>query len=416
MHHCFLSDAELAELAQLKYWDSIWGYYEKQPETIEALQGIFSLLSHADHKNLVFEADFSKPNQSSLNRLFADPMSLKEVTRMVLKMVKGRFTGDTKSHTVTKGLDSGTTDQDSTFDVELKESRISKIGFKRKKISSLCHTDIRQTVKGRVVSWTSRRVNSAQANIYQSLKAAISEGAFTRSPLCVKITERHFRYPVYQHKQSFNMMLVLDISNSVRWILGFMDKIIAMLTSEANAAQDKLGLIVFNNDHAQMIHYPTINIRHVVGTINTLSPKGKTPLAEGMKMALQTLEQSRYQVTGMSNAIVLLSDCFPEPISGEYEDQMEEPACRDFLQVCEKIGNSGIKLLILNPGIEGAKKHEKLLGFRLGRLAAERAGGRFINLLAKVNLNKFTMQSEYHLAEQTLAKYMQEINGFRHDL
>ena len=192
-----------------------------------------------------------------------------------------------------------------------------------------------------------------------------------------------------------------------------MEKIISMLTAQASAAKDKLGLIVFQDDRAQILHYPTINVRHVIGSINTLSPKGKTPLASGLKTALQTLQQSRFQVAGMSNAIVLLSDCFPEPITGEYKDQLDEPAAQAILHECDKIAAADIKFLIISPTIQGIKNYEKHLGFRLGKLAAKRACGQHLSLMASLKGSRYSNEMEYELSQQMMQKFMEGISEFR---
>lgn len=400
-------------MALLNSWDKAWQYYEKQPETLETLQGIYSLLSNPDYNYIEFEVDTTAKAPSPFNRLFADPMSLKEVVAIALNYVRNRLVNVPESKTVIKGMGEQATESGTTFDVKLATHEIGKIGFKRKKITSRKHGSGIHHAAGPVVTWSATQYDNAQLAIYQTVKAAISDGAFSRKPFEIRVADRHFRYPVYQFKQSFNIMLVLDISNSVRWILKYIEKIISMLTAQASAAKDKLGLIIFQEDRARIMHYPTINVRHVIGTINTLAPKGKTPLAEGLKMALQTLEHSRFQVTGMSNAIVLLSDCFPEPITGEYEDQLEEPACQDILKVCDRIAAAKIKFLIINPSISGIKGYQKHLGYRLGKLAAERADGNFLNLMADIKRTSDPNDRDYVFSEQMMNQFMRGISDFR---
>ncbi|MDD2684263.1 MAG: VWA domain-containing protein [Candidatus Cloacimonetes bacterium] len=402
-----------AEVALLKSWDKVWQYYENRPVTLEALQSIYSLLSNPDYKYIEFGVDFTASAPSPFNRLFADPMSLKEVATIALNYVRNKLVNDQVVKTVVKGMGEQSTDSNTTFDVQLTSHEIGKIGFRRKQIIGFKHgTGMHQAV-GPIVSWSATKYGNAQLAIYQTIKAAISDGSFSREPFEIKVAERHFRYPVYQFKQSFNIMLVLDISNSVRWILKYIEKIISMLTAQASASKDKLGLIVFQEDHAQILHYPTSNVRHVIGTINTLVPKGKTPLADGIKLALQTLEHSRFQVTGMSNAIVLLSDCFPEPITGEYEDQMDEPACQDFLNVSDRIAAAKVRFLVINPGINGIKGYKKNLGYRLGKLAAERAEGNFLNLMADIKRTIDPNDRDYVFSEQMMNQFMQGISDFR---
>lgn len=400
-----------AEKVELEFWERIWNAYEVQREYQEALLSIYFLYSHPDEKTINLDG-----NQSIFFSPFEDPMSLKELTRKLLGFVKNKVMGDKTLKTIIKGVIDHAEEEkpsDSTFEVELQNSQYRQIGFKRKRISSLKHGALAQNTPGAIIGWTNNKGGNSKTNIYQTIKAAIVEGSFTHEPLHIQISDRHFRYPVYQHKQNFNIMLVLDISNSVKWILKFMDKVIAALTAQTTSSKDKLGLIIFNEDHAQIMHYPTINMKHVIGTINTLSPKGKTPLADGVKLALQTLEHSRFQVTGMANAIVLLSDCFPEPITGEYEDQMDEPVCQELLHVCDKIAESMIKLLVLTPSVSVIKNHEKHLGYRLGQQAAERAKGRFLNLEAKMYASPFSQNTDYAFSDQMMKNFINEVSAFR---
>lgn len=379
------------------------------------MQGIYYLLSHPDVKNIEFPCNPLAPAQSPFNRLFAEPMSLREVVKLAKKFIKYRLMESDVVQTITKGI-TGKQDSDNpTFEVELKDKEFSKIGFKRKKITSLSKGCADSTAGLPIISWTSSPPSDATPHIYQTVKAAILDGSFERHPFHIRIKNRHFRYPVYQQKQNFNIMLVLDISNSVKWILKFMERIISLLTAQASVSKDKLGLIIFNDDRAQIMHYPTINVRHVIGTINTLAPTGTTPLAEGLKLAMQTLEHSKFQVTGMSNAIVLLSDCFPEPITGEHKDLIDEPVCQQILHTCDKISEHKIKLLILNPSLNNMSNYNQQIGYRLGEKAAERANGTFLNLVANVCGSTLSEEEHYVLPEQMLKKCVEGIDSFRMD-
>jgi Mg-chelatase subunit ChlD len=390
----------------LKRWEKVWQDYENKPETILALQGIYYLLSHPDLKNIY---EF---NILGVTDIFSDPMSLKQVIQKVTKYVKNRHIEDSIK-TITKGISKLTQESSSTFQVVLQDKEFNKITFKRKKITSY-RKGIADAASGLpVVSWTSMRVLQGKLHIYQTVKAAILDGSFVINPFHIQIRNEHFRYPIFQQKQNFNIMLVLDISSSVKWILKFMEKIISLLTIQARASKDKLGLIIFNDDRAQIMHYPTTNIRHVIGTINTLAPKGKTPLADGLKLAMQTLEHSRFQVTGMSNAIVLLSDCFPEPITYEHKDPLDEPVCQQILHVCDKIAESKIKMLILNPSLNDIPHYEQMLGCKLGKKAAEHANGSFLNLRAEVSGSLFSKTDDYVLPDHMYKELMKEVGEFK---
>ncbi len=371
------------------------------------------MLSHPDVKIHQFGTDMNAKGPSPLNGLFSNTMSRKEVVKIVKNFVRNRVEESEQFIKVTKSFLSQTKDTSSTFEVELKDNEFNKIAFKRKKITSLRKGYSDSAAGLPIISFTSTQIRNSQLNTYQTVKSAILEGSFKTAPFSIQVKKRHFRYPVYQQKQNFNIMLVLDVSNSVKWILKFMARIISMLTAQAKASKDKLGLIIFNDDRAQILHYPTTNVKHVIGTINTLAPCGSTPLADGLKLAMQTLEHSRFQVTGMSNAIVLLSDCFPEPITGEYKDPLDEPACQSILSVCDKIAENKIKLLILNPSLNNILNYDKKLGYKLGKLAAERANGSFLNLVANVCGSILSKDENFEIPDKMLKKLMDEVSEFR---
>lgn len=380
--------------------------------TIMTLTSIYALLSHPDLKNIRFDQDLFSEALSPFNQIFMEPKSLSEVVSFIKKLVKNRHIEENMK-TITKGVSKHRKDENSTFNVDLKDNELKKVAFKRKKITSLKNRDTDCATGLPIITWTSIKAANEKPHIYQTVKAAALDGSFVCNPYHIQISNRHFRYPVFQQKQNFNMMLVLDISNSVKWVLKFMAKIISMLTSDARAAEDKLGLIIFNDDRAQVMHYPTTNIRHVIGTINTLAPSGKTPLADGLKLAMQTLEHSRFQVTGMSNAIVLLSDCFPEPITNEHEDPMDEPVCQQILHVCDKIRDNKFKLLVLNPSLSDLPHYDQQLGFKLGKKAAERADGNFLNLVGHPSGSFFAKDDDFVLPDQMLKELMKEVGEFR---
>jgi len=408
---------EISELeyAQLKQWDLVWLAHEKDSRTLAALQGIYYLLSNPDLKYLEFEPDFGAAGYSPFNRLFEDPMSLRDIMKIARNFFKLRSTQDKSLKTIIKGITEEAASETANFEVEIAPGSMTQIGFKRKNITAIKQSALLSSRQGKVIYWTSKHYANVKADIYQTIKAAISDGSFCREPLNIRIFERHFRYPIYQSKQCYNIILVLDVSNSVKWILNFMEQIIGVLTASASAAKDKLGLIVFNEDRAQIMHYPTINVRHVVGTVNTLAPQGKTPLAEGLNLALQTLEQSRFQVTGMTNAIVLLSDCFPEPITGEHEDQIDEPVCQRILRVCDKIAEAKMKFMVISPYVRGIKNYDKHLGYRLGNLAAERGKGKFLKLMGDARHSMLEDKSRFEVSEQVMKNFSKEVNSFRSD-
>jgi hypothetical protein len=63
-----------------------------------------------------------------------------------------------------------------------------------------------------------------------------------------KIKKEHYLYPIYEQKEIHNIMLVLDSSKSISWVIPNIEKLISIITFNVRISKDKLGLIGFHND------------------------------------------------------------------------------------------------------------------------------------------------------------------------
>jgi len=185
------------ELERLKFWDDIWEFFEKQPATLETLQGIYAIYSNPDYRFIEFEADIIAKAPSPFNRLFADPLSLREAIAIAYRFVKSKVVGEPEAKTQIKGVAKEDKQSVTTFDVQLATQEIGKIGFKRKKITNFMHGAGMAHANGPVVSWSANRHYNERLAIYQTVRAAICDGAFSRKPFGIQISDRHFRYPVH---------------------------------------------------------------------------------------------------------------------------------------------------------------------------------------------------------------------------
>jgi len=242
---------------------------------------------------------------------------------------------------------------------------------------------------------------------------ALESGSFTRVPFKINVKPTHYRYPVYSFKQDFNIMIVLDTSNSVSWVTQVIDKVIALITNSARNSNDKLGLITFNNEKANIIHYPTKNIHQIIGSINNTKTKGLTPLSEGLKKAVNVFTQNRFNLPGMANAIILISDCYPEPLTNKYKDLLDEPVCKEFLFECEKIAENKIKLLIINPILNESKINIDRIGYRLAKLAVEKSKGNLINLKGRMSYDFLGRKNIYLINKHYDFDIQNQISNFR---
>ena len=208
-------------------------------------------------------------------------------------------------------------------------------------------------------------------------------------------------------------MLVLDTSKSISWVIPHIEKFISYITSNVSNARDKLGLITFNNDLAQIYHYPTLNVKQVIGTINEMEAKGQTPLGEGLNLALQVFSKDQYKLPGMKNLLILISDCFPEPLEGGHKDLLEEPSYKLVLSASKKIRDEKLGFIIINPA---AKDEEKInWGKKLIEKIIDITKAKYIEVHPKTKFNLLKVEKAF-IDEEKLTEFFDAINDVKVNL
>ncbi len=411
-----LKDKELTEYEKklLKEFDKIWNDYEKTKANKESLYGIFSLLSNKNSKQHILAMNTDQSSINPFQGIFSESVSLKDLIKAVVKFARVKPKIKSKLKTVKKGIFDTVFKafENNSFSIKLDNSHY-KLILKRKKYLSSINDNKCNNVKTKTISYSSKGKQYHNLSLYQSILFAVESGSYKQNPFKIIVNPTHFRYPVYSFKQDFNMMMVLDTSNSISWITGIIDKVISLITNSVKNCNDKLGLITFSNEKANVIHYPTKNVRQIAGSVNKSKPSGLTPLSDGLKMAVTVLSQNRYNLPGMANAIILISDCYPEPLTYKYKDLFDEPICKEFIFACEKIAEKKIKLLIIIPILNEAKIKTDRIGYRLAKLGVEKANGEIVNLKGNVSFDFLNRMNTYHLDKHFEAEIQQQISNLR---
>lgn len=108
-------------------------------------------------------------------------------------------------------------------------------------------------------------------------------------------------------------LFVLDASRSMgaRRRMELTKGVLLGLLDEAYQKRDEVGLIVFQGTEARLILPPTRSVRRVQQSVRELPTGGKTPLAQGLRMAGEALLHSRRRHPGILPSVVLVSDGRP---------------------------------------------------------------------------------------------------------
>jgi Mg-chelatase subunit ChlD len=275
-------------------------------------------------------------------------------------------------------------ESDNQFTIDPKELNKYRIKLsKRKKTKFIRKNSNIHSEKGRIIRYTNNK--EFDLSLIKTIINSIYSGHYVLANKRFDITKSDFLYPQYTRNEIYNIMLVLDTSNSISWVVPHIEKFISVLTSNVSNSRDKLGLITFNNDLAKIYHYPTLNTQLVIGSINNLKVKGQTPLGDGLNLAREVFQKDQYNLPGMENIILLITDGYPEPLEGGHKNLMDEPSYKLVLSASKKIKEDRIKMIIINPAID--KNHYDGWGEKLIKKIVAITDAKLIEITPKYKFN-----------------------------
>lgn len=376
---------------------------------LKTLKGILNLLSDQFNERMILTSE------RSVNSLFMfdQQVSIKKIVKTVLRLVKYRNNDPLatsilpKYRTVLMNTIFEQEGEKSKFSIDPKDLQKVKMSFAKREKTK--HTALRNNNlsfgKGRIIRYS--REQSGNIAILPTFFNAIQKGDYSLKNRKFDIQKKNFLYPKYEENITYNIMLVLDTSKSISWVIPHIEKFISNITFNVSNARDKLGLITFNDDKAQIFHYPTLNVKQVIGTINKIEAKGQTPLGEGLILAASVFSKEQYKIPGMKNLIILISDCFPEPVVGGYNDLLDEPSYRLVISAAEKIKCQKNGFIIINP----TAKDEVGLnwGMKLIKKLTDITNAKYIEVNPKIKYNLLRGETAF-VDEEKLNEFFAAIN------
>jgi len=412
----FAEEEELTEeqIILLKEMIKMFDRYHDSKMSLQYLKGILNLLSNPDSEIII------PPSERGAGKslfLFEEKMSVRQIIELILGLVKLRNIKTDpkylpKYRTIIK-KNILKKEAETKFSIDTKDLQKVRMNFaKREKTKhSVRGKNNLSFDKGRIIRFSKER--SGNISITPTIFNAIQNGNYSLQERKFNIQTKNFLYPKYEESVIYNIMLVLDISKSISWVIPHIEKFISYITSNVSNARDKLGLITFNNDLAQIYHYPTLNVKQVIGTINEMEAKGQTPLGEGLNLALQVFSKDQYKLPGMKNLLILISDCFPEPLEGGHKDLLEEPSYKLVLSASKKIRDEKLGFIIINPA---AKDEEKInWGKKLIEKIIDITKAKYIEVHPKTKFNLLKVEKAF-IDEEKLTEFFDAINDVKVNL
>jgi Mg-chelatase subunit ChlD len=176
--------------------------------------------------------------------------------------------------------------------------------------------------------------------------------------------------------ESLTLILLVDVSKSTWAFIEVFKEILRSLTDYFNRHKDRIGLIALQGEQAVIYCHPTHNFRVVARGLGRLKFHGMTPLADGLFKSLSMARLEKSKSPGSRCTVILLSDCYPEPLLPGYDDVFDDPAYRRSINVAATYRKAQTMLLVINPTFSSPEG--VLPGEILSKRLAQASGGRLI--------------------------------------
>ncbi len=315
LEEILLADEELSEVDKLRLKECyrMVKDYERPEEYLATLKGLLALYSNNDAKIKIPGVSAGINADVNLN-FFDEVVNLGEFIKMMVARIMNQPSTKAKRlprfRGIIKGKEEVEVDDNSQFSIDEDELSVLRFNFAARGKKRDSNND-KPATNSRIVNYSNQNKSMKNPAIIPTLLNAVKTGGYNLNSRSFNLKKQHYQYPVYMQEEDFNIMLVLDSSHSTNWVIPHIEKFVKLITHNVSQARDKLGLITFNNDTAQIYHYPTLNVKQVIGTINSLEVSGLTPLAEGLNLAKQTLQREQYNLPVEWEKIRLCRRCLP---------------------------------------------------------------------------------------------------------
>jgi Mg-chelatase subunit ChlD len=266
--------------------------------------------------------------------------------------------------------------------------------------------------QSQVTSDRGRRINTIPYQsgfslaLVPSIQSAITSGHYNSSQHRVSMTKDNLLMWQLRAKISMTLAFIIDASASTRHFIKVIAHMLALLYRDAYRKKDKIGLVIFKENKAQVLIHPTRNYQLVLGSLVRIAPSGWTPLASGLEKAYTILKEELRREREMIPCAVLVSDCYPEPLTHKFKDIFEEPAYQDVLRVANMYKREKIPVVVINPyhNLEDPRFN---IGSKLGMSVARISNGKYFGV-PKEEADNFSWG---RMSQGLIKKYASKIGG-----
>ncbi|MGY5876668.1 MAG: VWA domain-containing protein [Candidatus Thorarchaeota archaeon] len=148
-------------------------------------------------------------------------------------------------------------------------------------------------------------------NLPATIRAALARIGRYDPAKGLRILPQDVRESVFTGRVPLTVLLVIDVSMSMKGALSEVRKILRRIETETRGSKDRIGIIAFKDSGAVEVQAPTTNWNKVYRALARLKISGLSPLAEAMMKSLETVKRERMKNRDVEPLIVMISDFAP---------------------------------------------------------------------------------------------------------
>lgn len=174
----------------------------------------------------------------------------------------------------------------------------------------------------------------------------------------------------YREKHQTSILFVVDASRSQgsHERLAFVKGAVLAILQQAYTKRDKVGVIVFGDRQAQVALPLTKSVDFAAKQMEQLAAKGNTPLAQGIRLAVTTMEQDMRKYPENLHLMVLLTDgkC-------NYDTQKGQPL-KLVMEAAGELKEKHLSVLVVDT-------ESSVFGMGLAKKIAAAADGEYVEMM-----------------------------------
>jgi magnesium chelatase subunit D len=171
------------------------------------------------------------------------------------------------------------------------------------------------------------------------------------------IRAEDLRQSVRSGREANLVLCVVDASSSVleNGRSADLRALLAGLVADARRKRDRVGLVVFRGREARLISPPSRNHTAVLSGLETIEPGGTTPLAEGIRVAHETIRRELRRNPDLRPIVTLVTD-------GHANVARSGDALGEAREAARTLRRDGITLVVIGETSSGARRFAHATG------------------------------------------------------